>query len=295
MKCSKARDRLMDYAAAELPPGEAEELRSHLETCEACAAALASARQASQALMLLREGETAPDMVSAVRERIALGRPLQRPVLLPRLAAAFSILLACALAAGWFWTRPVVHRDVPVVTTQKETQSPAPEPPLALKQTPTPEAVAEPDRALRQQAVHKPVVVAPRDRKSVKPARPEKAVPPPEEPVLVQEPTEDAQVEIATELDSDEPEMLFVLRPREPESYTIQVDAEEESPASELSIVREFNIGGEVTSVTIDQKDMPDIPELDTPDSGATRFMDVAPADTIETGSLGLGGYTDYA
>ncbi|MDI6828993.1 MAG: hypothetical protein QME62_10970, partial [Armatimonadota bacterium] len=82
-----------------------------------------------------------------------------------------------------------------------------------------------------------------------------RALPASKKVILAQKSVKKASTKVALKPNSEEPVMVFVLAPREPEVYTIQVSADESdevaAPATELNVVREFDVGGRVTSVTI--------------------------------------------
>ena len=101
MKCSRVRERLMDYIPAELPPRELQQINMHLVGCEACRAEVEKARKASSALKALANESPYPDLVAAVRTRLA-GAGRRRPAIMPGLAIGFSAAAMVALiVTGW--------------------------------------------------------------------------------------------------------------------------------------------------------------------------------------------------
>ncbi len=89
--------------------------------------------------------------------------------------------------------------------------------------------------------------------------------------------------------------MFIALRPREPESYVIHVSSEDEASASELTVVREFDVGGNVTSVTIQETALPaEEPGSEFPVPGESRLMDGPPAGELESENLHSGGYIHH-
>lgn len=260
MKCSQARDKLMDYIAAELPLREANELSGHLDSCESCRRYLALAQKASEALNCLREEEPAPDVLSAVRQRIDAERIVCSRIRVPRLAAAFSVIFMCAvIVAGWFLQTLFTHEATQIAQQQEHFKAPA--------STNNPAVQSVPDSIHNSTSTSKPVVqqtgqnISKPQIRKVANALPvhkrRRAISTTRKPILAHKPLSKADAKVAPEPSSnDEPVMVFVLKPREPEVYTIQVSADVESdevetPATELNVVREFDVGGRVTSVTI--------------------------------------------
>ncbi|MDI6828962.1 MAG: zf-HC2 domain-containing protein, partial [Armatimonadota bacterium] len=127
MKCSKVRDKLMDYIAAELPTKEAREVSDHLASCESCRAFLALAQRASKALNYLREEEPAPQVLSSVRQRIDREKVAHRPIPVIRFAVTLSIIFMGGLVvAGWLLRSPLVHYGAKVVKHNEYLEAPMP-------------------------------------------------------------------------------------------------------------------------------------------------------------------------
>jgi len=283
MKCSWVRKRLMEYVEGETSARELSVIRDHLARCCECRNELEAARQASNLLQVLQEGSPAPDFLPAVRHIIASqGEKLHRSIM-PRLAMGFSVLLVvAAIGVGWILHLPVKPTTAP--TVGKQQQVPVAEKlPVVVDH----QAVQQGQVAIEPQPVHMERKVHRRQRQTghvIKRTQTPVARSP-----------ERSDLPGVEQTDSSEAEMLFVLQPREPESYTIVLSAEEESPASRVSIVREFNTGGEVTSVTIDQSEIPETPASDSSDSGTTRFIDTPSTQGMGEWTLDFGGYIENA
>ncbi|MDH7481157.1 MAG: zf-HC2 domain-containing protein [Armatimonadota bacterium] len=259
MKCSQARDKLMDYIAAELSLREAKQLSGHLDSCESCRRYLALAQKASEALNCLREEEPAPDVLSAVRQRIDAERIVCSRIRVPRLAAAFSVIFICAvIVAGWFLQTLFTPEATQIAQQQEHFKAPA--------STNNPAVQSVPDSIHNSASISKPVVqqtgqniIKPQIRKvanALPGHRRRRTLSTTRKPILAHKPLSEADVKVAPEPSNGEAVMVFVLKPREPEVYTIQVSTDTESdevetPATELNVVREFDVGGRVTSVTI--------------------------------------------
>ncbi|MCL6519012.1 MAG: zf-HC2 domain-containing protein [Armatimonadetes bacterium] len=259
MKCSQARDKLMDYIAAELPLREAKELSGHLDSCESCRKYLALAQKASEALNCLREEEPAPDVLSAVRQRIDAERIVRSRIRVPRLAAAFAVIFICAvIIAGWFLQGLFTHEATQITRQQEHFKAPTLTDNLTVQNVPdsihdsanmSKPVVQQTEQNISKPQIRKVANALPvhKRRRTISTAR---------KPILAHKPLGEANDRIAPEPSNGEPVMVFVLKPREPEVYTIQVSADAESdeaetPTTELNVVREFDVGGRVTSVTI--------------------------------------------
>lgn len=281
MKCSRVRDRLMDYASADLPPSEFQRMNEHLMGCNECRRELELAREASSALDVLSEEAPTPALVVAIREKIDRDRATRRPALVPRLAMGFSAAALIALIlTGWLRYGTVDRKDVMVVmprnaeTRQSQSSKDVKTPPAPINKPDAPrQTVATADR-------HAP---GPPEQR---PGRTERAVPPKTglggemTPVIV------------PEADS-EPVILFALQPKEPEIYVTHLDAEDGGSPTELTVVREFDEGGNITSVTIEGASPASSSGDVVPASDRTHLLDVPPADTLEARHPDAGGITD--
>lgn len=117
MNCRDCSEKLSDYIDGILPPSDTRALETHLATCSACQAELASLRQlldAAQALPTEISPERdlwpglAAQLPGAAAAKPAPARAPARILALPRfiplaVAASIAVLLA---AAAWRWTRP---------------------------------------------------------------------------------------------------------------------------------------------------------------------------------------------
>ncbi len=282
MKCSDIRDKLMDYVAEELPPAEMEEVCSHITTCEGCRAQLAVARKVSDALLLLSAEEPVPDLVGAVRRR--LDQPQRSwAFLTPRLAWAFTAVLVCMLViTGWLVWRPGTQPNSNTAHQPRKPQTPAiankaVQPPVEIHTAKAPQPVKH-RPVLRYVAIRQPqpkpqtkhaVAVRPKPERRVKPM-PEVNEPAPR---------------------PEEPEIRMAVSPREPESFVIQVGDEEPSTSAELTVIRHFDVGGNVKAVTITNKPQPaDNHRPDSVNPGNTLLLDVQPKGSVELATTRFGG-----
>ncbi len=272
MRCSRVRDRLMDYASADLLPGELHKINEHLMGCEDCRTALARAREVTSALGMLGNEEPAPMLVDAVRTRIARDTRPMRPALLPRLAMGFSAAALVALAITGLLRNGSVERptvaDKPVGGGQTHVAAPV-KPVQEVTATPTTEVAAEPV------STPTPSVATPRTPKNI----PAKHANPPRRvangagmPVEPETPTLEAETD-------SEPVIMIAVQPKEPEIYLMRLDAEENEPTTELTVVREFDGGGNITSVTIQcTTSVESSTDTNTPAIDRTQLIDVPPA-----------------
>lgn len=281
MKCSRVRDRLMDYTSADLPPGEFQRMNEHLTACEECRGELELARRASSALNVLGVEAPTPALVSAVREKIERDRASRRPVLVPRLAMGFSAAALIALiVTGWLRYGSVDRKEIVAVkpgathTQQNGSPEDVKEPPAPIIKPDMPgQTVVTDDRRA-------PVSTGPRIR------RIEHAAP----PALGAEMTP----VVVPEADS-EPVILFALQPKEPEIYVTHLDAGEGESPTELTVVREYDEGGNITSVTIEGASPASSSGDVVPASDRTHLLDVPPADNLEAQHPDAGGITGNA
>lgn len=282
MKCSRVRDRLMDYTSAELPPGEFQRMNEHLTACEECRRELEIARRASSALDALGTEAPSPALVSAVREKIERDRATRRPVLVSGLAMGFSAATLIALIiTGWLRYGSVDRKDVMVVKPG----------PGQTRQNGSPKDVKTPPAPIIKPDAPGPSVVTDY-RRAPGPAgtsirRPERPAP----PEIASGPGETSTV---PESDS-EPVILFALQPKEPEIYVTHLDAQEGEPPTELTVVREFDEGGNITSVTIQGASPASSSGDVVPASDRTHLLDVPPADNLEARHPDAGGIIRYA
>jgi len=280
MKCRRVRDSLMDYISADLPPGELQSINEHLMGCEECRTALAIARRASSALSMLGSESPVPSLVGAVRDKIVRDRLIRRPVLLPRLAVGFSAAALVALCiAGWLRYGAVEPSKVaksPIqqtpVTAPRDTNQAMP---------PVVGTIAEPALALRAAGPSgvgrkSPSRLADPGTHGEQTANPERMTP---------EPDADS-----------EPVILIAVQPKETEIYVMHLDADEQDPSTELTVVRQFDGGGNITSVSIEGKSSTDdtgetiIPGLDR-----TELLDAPPNEERSVGYRYAGGSNSNA
>jgi anti-sigma factor (TIGR02949 family) len=100
LPCEEALDLLEPYLDGDLPPGEADRVRRHLETCPACAAELSLAARIQRELRALPQPDCPPEVIERVRQA---GRgevvPFPSQDRAPRWRTAAAAALV-ALAAG---------------------------------------------------------------------------------------------------------------------------------------------------------------------------------------------------
>jgi len=281
MKCSRVRDRLMDYTSAELPPGEFQRMNEHLTACEECRKELELARRASSALSVLGTEATTPALVSAVREKIERHRATRRPVLVPRLAMGFSAAALIALiVTGWLRYGSVDRNDVMVVKPGAN----------HTQRNGSPGNAKTPTAPIIKPGVPGQTLAADEEPASASAGPRVKGIERAAPPALGAEMTP----VIAPEADS-EPVMLFALQPKEPEIYVTHLDAGEGESPTELTVVREFDEGGNITSVTIEGASPAGSSGDVVPASDRTHLLDVPPADNREARHPDAGGITRYA
>lgn len=289
MKCARVRDKLMDYTSADLLPSESQRINEHLMDCEACRKALESARNASRALDLLGIEAPAPSLVGGVRARLEQHRPERRPVLIPRLAAGFSAAVLVALVvAGWMRYGSMDRSTVTAVKPDHGTQSPIGRPSGTERVNP-PSSVSARDTDLPAPVVAVNSAEKPASVRASGHKRPRQV-----EVVRVSEPDAVEMQPLSPSVSSDaggEKVMMIAVRPREPEIYVQHFDSEDESSPAELTVVREFDEGGNITSVTIRGESMDDSAgESDGPAPDRTQLLDAPlPSDTW-AGRLFAGG-----
>lgn len=232
----------MDYISAELPPGELQQINRHLIGCEACRAEVEKARRASSALKALANESPSPDLVAAVRARL-VGNAARRPAIIPRVAFGFSSAAMVALiVTGWLRygtlergaTTAVVPTEQPVVRQQAAIQQVLPA--TVEKDTAT---SADAAVAYSWQTRAKPTTPKRKHLRSTANHR------------LSFGHDKPAAEEPEGQVDDSDSVILFALMPREPEIYVMHTQAEDEESATELTVVREFDEGGNITSVTI--------------------------------------------
>src|SRR5436305_2048977 len=67
LPCEEALDLLEPYLDADLPPGEMDRVRRHLEACSACAAELSLAARIQRELRALPQPDCPPEVIERVR------------------------------------------------------------------------------------------------------------------------------------------------------------------------------------------------------------------------------------
>ncbi|MFL6232980.1 MAG: anti-sigma factor [Thermoanaerobaculia bacterium] len=102
LPCEEALDLLEPYLDGDLPPGEADRVRRHLDACPACAAELALAARIQRELRALPQPDCPPEVIERVR---AAGRgevvPFPGRDRAPRWRiAAAAALVALAVGGG---------------------------------------------------------------------------------------------------------------------------------------------------------------------------------------------------
>jgi len=102
LPCEEALDLLEPYLDGDLPPGEMDRVRRHLEACPACAAELSLAARIQRELRALPQPDCPPEVIERVR-RAGRGEvvpfPARKRVPRWRIAAA-AALVALAVAGG---------------------------------------------------------------------------------------------------------------------------------------------------------------------------------------------------
>ena len=266
MNCSEVRDKLMDYASEELPESDAHGIQAHLAICDGCRAELQRAREACEMLSLLASDEPAPAILPAVRERLAREHAPAHPYLRRGLAAALTA--ACVLLAVILWTRTTPPRRTVVRRPATESQIPV-------------------RRIERSGGRERSFAVHPASRKIARersiPHRRHIAYHPPHTPPIP------IPAKIQQHPDLEESAIFIALTPRSPESYVIKVTSDDQTPPSELSVVREYDVGGNVTSVTISDS-VPEPANPETPPSNVNS-NDAQPRSESIPENQNPGGY----
>src|SRR5206468_7903883 len=102
LSCAEALDLLEAYLDGDLPPGEADRVRRHLEACSACAAELSLAARIQGELRALPQPDCPPEVIERVR-RAGRGEvvpfPSREGAPRWRIAAA-AALVALAVGGG---------------------------------------------------------------------------------------------------------------------------------------------------------------------------------------------------
>lgn len=101
LRCEEALELLESFLDGDLPPGEAERLRAHLEGCASCAAELDLAGAVQRELRSLPLHDCPPEILEKVRSaggQVVAFRPRLR-------FAAAAALLAVAVTGGAFFVR----------------------------------------------------------------------------------------------------------------------------------------------------------------------------------------------
>ena len=134
LTCNEALDLLEPYVDGDLAPAEAVRLRSHLESCPACAAELALAERIQRELRSLPQLDCPPEIVERVRRQGAEVVPFRlsfdrRRTSLPirtlrtlRVMAA-AALLALSLGGGALFVRSQQQRQHAVEVAQATEQA----------------------------------------------------------------------------------------------------------------------------------------------------------------------------
>lgn len=279
MRCSAVRDMLMDYVSAELPRSEMDRIGEHLAGCTECRGALEVARGASEVLSFINTEAPAPDLVGAVRGRLDRGARSRQPFPWPRLAMAGAVALVCMVViTGWLISRPDARHGANIARQPERVQSPnvsqptaQPEPVVRPVTIPMPakrnahRLVAE--HIVRSAQPHRELAANPRHVRSMPAPSRDEVRPQPDRP----------QIEMA-------------VSPKAPESCVIRSQDQPDSP--NLTVVRHFDAGGNVRSVTITDKASPaNTPDsTDAPEPGSTRLPNAPSAGDMQFATLLTGG-----
>lgn len=277
MKCSRVRDKLMDYTSADLSPDESRRIGEHLQGCTTCRTALESARRATLALNLLGVEDPAPSLAAAVRDKLEHSKATRHPVLVPRLAVGLSAaVLVAAIITGWMRYESVEREKLAAVKPQSDVRTTIGRNAAPRQPEPTPDTARRadgPTNAIVADDMKKPTSASAFAQKTDgttkhtpghqdRIAVPEPAMNPAEDPSLASEP-------------DTERIMMIAVRPREPEIYVQHFESEEEAYPTALTVVREFDEGGNLTSVTINGTSTPDTTgESSAPFPGRTELLD---------------------
>jgi anti-sigma factor (TIGR02949 family) len=96
LPCEEALDLLEPYLDGDLPPGEMDRVRRHLEVCPACAAELSLAARIQRELRALPQPDCPPEVIERVRQA---GRGEVVPFPVRERAPRWRIAAAAALVA----------------------------------------------------------------------------------------------------------------------------------------------------------------------------------------------------
>lgn len=262
MKCAKVRDMLMDYVSREFPLDEEARIHQHLMDCESCRTELESARSACDALGVLGQEEPVPNVLGRVRERLSVEGLDRRKVLWPQLAAAIPVLIITVIVAGWLWQRPANKPETVISKQPPKIQMPAVQPAPKVEIPKPPASVVASVKKQTASVQQYGNIYKPRHRHAVP------------KPVATPKPGAESMVFIA-------------LEPREPDVSVVQVAADGDAPATELTVIQEFDVSGNPTSITIeDSKISMETPSPDNALPGSSSLTDVPPADGLQAYSL---------
>ena len=235
MKCSKVRDMMMDYVSEETSAADAGRMRAHLAECDACRRECELAREASAALAVLRADEPAPELIHGVRRKLGREELKRHPILRPWPALASAALVCAVIAACWILMKPEPPRGITAVRRPEKIQMPT------VKQQSRPQVAPVHTAEAPGQARHKSLSAGVPHRRT-HPARHRHAPRPGvEQPLYVPR----------------EPEINVAVSPRQPESLTVAADSDNRPDSPRVNVVRHFDVGGNVRSVTITDKAEP--------------------------------------
>lgn len=269
MKCSGVRDKLMEYASRELPSAEAERITAHLADCAGCRKQFDVAREALDALSLLRADEPAPDLIAGVRRKLAQEEMGRHPLLRPWTVVGYASLACAIIAACWILLKPAPQPGMPVVREPERIQT--------MPRTPAP--------TVKPVVVdHKPIpkprpLVATADRPRAKPVHRR-----PSPRYLVRRPRPAPA----------EPVIKLTVSPRQPEAFLVSA-SEDQPDAPKVRVVRHFDVGGNIRSVTITDHAEPAVvpsPRLILPGTNDTPDD---PKPVREESGVNYGGRLDNA
>lgn len=229
MKCSRVRDMMMDYVSEETSAADAELIRTHLAGCTACRRERELAREACAALAALRADEPAPELIHGVRRKLGRDEIEPHAMLRPWPALSSAALVCTLIAACWILMRPEPPREITMVSRPEKMQAPTvTQPPRPVIVDPKPETSYRPRQKVaaadsgRRRPMRYHATPAPRIRRS-----------------------------------SPMPEINLAVTPRQPESLTVMADLDNRPDSPRVTVVRHFDVGGNVRSVTITDKAEP--------------------------------------
>ena len=265
MRCSKVTDSLMEYLSDELSGDLADRIREHLANCESCRARVGPARRALNALTLLAEDDPAPSLLDGVKARLIDQETARRNQLRLRSALVFAMPLLGGPLSVWLWHVAALHPAAQLSPGKKVVRRHIGQPggrPLRLAVL-GPSAADEEDAGALPTAKHK-TKPAPRwHRPNTRRLRLAQRVTVDFASAANPVPTKTGPRGSFRSGDGQSPPacsqsaMMFGLHPRQPEFFLIQVGGGRETKPAEIAIKRDFDLAGNIISVTIHMVELP--------------------------------------